>query len=102
MEKLITNQIEKAEARQVLEIEAESIQLASKRLGENFSEAIDLLHKDDKKIIVTGIGKSGHLGKKLAEYKTLLQEAQVKGNKKRIDELQEEISYLENARHTIA
>tara|TARA_B100000242_G_C42697016_1_gene326178 strand:+ start:218 stop:364 length:147 start_codon:yes stop_codon:yes gene_type:complete len=42
------------------------------------------------------------LEKKLAEYKTLLQEAQVKGNKKRIDELQEEISYLENARHTIA
>lgn len=66
MEKSITNQKERAEARHVLEIEAESIQLASKRLGENFSEAIDLLHKDDNKIIVTGIGKSGHLGKKLA------------------------------------
>lgn len=42
------------------------------------------------------------LNKKLAEYNKLLQEAQIQGNKKRIDELQQEISYLENARHSLA
>ena len=42
------------------------------------------------------------LNKKLAGYNKLLQEAQIKGNKKRIDELQEEIGYLENARHSLA
>ena len=42
------------------------------------------------------------LNKKLAEYNKLLQEAQIKGNKKRIDELQQEIGYLENARHLLA
>lgn len=41
------------------------------------------------------------LEKKLAEYKALLQEAQVKGNKRRIDELQQEINYLEDARHSL-
>ena len=38
------------------------------------------------------------LEKKLAEYKALLQEAQVKGNKRSIEELQQEIIYLVDAR----
>ena len=42
------------------------------------------------------------LNKKLAEYNKLLQEAQIQGNKKRIDELLQERSYLENARHSLA
>jgi len=66
MEGSTINRKEVVEARHVLKVEAESILMASKRLGENFSKAVDLLYKDKGKIIVTGIGKSGHLGKKLA------------------------------------
>ncbi len=50
----------------VLRNEAESILEASKRLDENFVQAIDVLFSQSGKIIVTGIGKSGHLGKKLS------------------------------------
>ena len=66
MELNATNPKERNDARKVLEVEANSILRASNRLGKNFSEAVDLLFKDKGKIIVTGIGKSGHLGKKLA------------------------------------
>ena len=66
MEPNATNPKERNDARKVLEVEANSILRASNRLGKNFSEAVDLLFKDKGKIIVTGIGKSGHLGKKLA------------------------------------
>lgn len=53
-------------AKRVLIKEAECITRASENLGENFSQAVDLLYKNSGKIVVSGIGKSGHLGKKLA------------------------------------
>ena len=49
-----------------MEKEAKSILNISERLDESFSKAIDLLNTPDKKIIITGIGKSGHLGKRMA------------------------------------
>ena len=49
-----------------MEKEANSILSISERLDESFSKAIDLLNTPDKKIIITGIGKSGHLGKRMA------------------------------------
>jgi arabinose-5-phosphate isomerase len=60
------NQKELTEAQSVLIKEANSIILASGRLGTNFSEAVDCLYTSKGKIVVCGIGKSGHLGKKLA------------------------------------
>jgi arabinose-5-phosphate isomerase len=60
------NQEELAEAQRVLIKEANSIIRASENLGENFSQAVDCLHTNQGKIVVSGIGKSGHLGKKLA------------------------------------
>ena len=57
---------ELSDAVKVLKIESESIQNAAARLGKNFSFAIDLLFNKSAKIIVCGIGKSGHLGKKIA------------------------------------
>ena len=60
------NQKELTEAQSVLTKEANSIIRASGRLGINFSEAVDCLYTSKGKIIVCGIGKSGHLGKKLA------------------------------------
>ena len=54
------------EAVKVLKKESESINRAATQLGKNFSDALDILFKPEKKIIVCGIGKSGLLGKKLA------------------------------------
>jgi len=60
------NQNELTEAQSVLIKEANSIIRASNHLGLNFSEAVDCLYTSRGKIVVCGIGKSGHLGKKLA------------------------------------
>jgi arabinose-5-phosphate isomerase len=54
------------DAVKVLKKESESIEIAANRLGNNFSAAVEILFSKTKKIIVCGIGKSGHLGKKLA------------------------------------
>jgi len=53
-------------ARSVLNTEAESILKAAKNIDSNFKSAIDILDSPNRKIIVTGIGKSGHLGKKIS------------------------------------
>jgi arabinose-5-phosphate isomerase len=54
------------DAQEVLIKEADSITAASRRLRKNFSSVVDYLYTDHGKVIVSGIGKSGHLGKKLA------------------------------------
>ena len=54
------------EAKNVLEKESESIKLAANRLDNNFTKTVDILFNQTNKIIVCGIGKSGHLGKKIA------------------------------------
>lgn len=54
------------EAKQVFEIEAQAIQQLEKRLNEDFTAAIHLLEKCEGKVIVTGMGKSGLIGRKIA------------------------------------
>ena len=53
-------------AKTVLQNEANSILKASERFSYNFVKAVDILLTQNKKIIVSGIGKSGHLGKKIS------------------------------------
>jgi len=53
-------------ARRVLKIEAEAIQALADRLGPEFVQALDLLLACPGKVAVTGIGKSGIIGRKLA------------------------------------
>ena len=53
-------------ARKVMCHEANSISETAKYLNESFSDAVDILRKTNSKVIVTGIGKSGHLGKRIA------------------------------------
>lgn len=53
-------------AKEVLQIEASSITELINRLGNNFVEAVDLLYKCKGRVIVTGMGKSGIIGKKIA------------------------------------
>jgi arabinose-5-phosphate isomerase len=53
-------------AKQVLAIEAEAIQSLSARLGSTFLEAVALLLNCKGRVVVSGIGKSGHIARKIA------------------------------------
>src|ERR1039458_10075331 len=48
-------------AKQVLAIEAEAIQGLAARLGANFLDAVALLLNCKGRVVVSGIGKSGHI-----------------------------------------
>ena len=51
---------------EVIAIELAEIQALQSRLDENFSSACELLLKCKGRIVVTGMGKSGHIGGKIA------------------------------------
>ncbi len=53
-------------ASEVFEIEAEAIKSLNSVLNENFDKAIDLLLNTKGKVVVTGMGKSGLIGRKFA------------------------------------
>ena len=53
-------------AKDVLKIEADSIIKLIDRIGDNFDKAIELLYACKGRVIVTGMGKSGLIGKKIA------------------------------------
>jgi len=53
-------------ARDVLDIEAKGILSLSDRLDENFVRAVDILSGCKGKVVVTGLGKSGLIGRKIA------------------------------------
>ncbi len=55
-----------AQGRHVLDMEADAIKALSQSLGDAFCDAIDLMMQTKGRIIVTGMGKSGHVGKKIA------------------------------------
>src|SRR5512146_2797889 len=54
-----------AAARTAMEIEAGAIQAAAARLGVNLCRAVELILAHRGKLVVTGIGKSGHVGRKI-------------------------------------
>lgn len=64
MKDFTTNEL--ISARKVMQTISKSIHQASTKLNSQFSVAVDALFCKKGKIVVTGIGKSGHLGKKLA------------------------------------
>ena len=53
-------------AKEVLEIEANAIKRLENNIGEAFDKAIDILYNCKGRVIVTGMGKSGLIGKKIA------------------------------------
>jgi arabinose-5-phosphate isomerase len=55
-----------ARGRQVLEIEAKAILSLMDRLDERFERAVHILHECRGRTIVTGMGKSGLIGRKIA------------------------------------
>jgi arabinose-5-phosphate isomerase len=55
-----------AMADRVLRLEAESIALLRERLDDRFVRAVELMHACRGRVIVTGMGKSGLIGRKIA------------------------------------
>jgi len=53
-------------ASRVLSIEAEGIAGLRERINENFSRAVDILLAAPGKLVLTGLGKSGLIGRKIA------------------------------------
>ena len=54
-----------AQAREVLQIEAESILNLIPKIDSNFSKAVDIISSCRGRVIVSGLGKSGLIGKKI-------------------------------------
>lgn len=52
--------------KRVLETEARGLLALGECLGQSFSDALDLIRTAEGRVIVTGMGKSGHVGKKIA------------------------------------
>ncbi len=54
------------EARQVLRIEAQALNILAEELGESFERTVECLQRIEGRIAVTGMGKSGHVARKIA------------------------------------
>lgn len=52
--------------REVLGAEAEAVAAAASKLGADFEKAVSFVVKCRGKVVITGIGKSGHVGRKIA------------------------------------
>ena len=52
-------------ARKAMEIEAEAIRSAGRRLDDSMTRAVDLILAHSGKVVVTGLGKSGHVARKI-------------------------------------
>jgi len=54
-----------ARAREVLKIEAEGILQLVDKIDASFSQAVNIIYRSTGRVIITGIGKSGLIGKKI-------------------------------------
>lgn len=54
------------QAKEVLRIEAEAIQNLISRIDRNFARAVDIIYSSKGRVVVTGVGKSGIVGRKIA------------------------------------
>lgn len=55
-----------AEARRVIQVEAEALQVMACRIDESFERAIELILTSKGRVVVCGMGKSGLVGQKIA------------------------------------
>ncbi len=53
-------------AKRVLRIEADAVSALAARLDHNFAKAVDIILNSKGRVVVTGMGKSGLVGKKIA------------------------------------
>jgi len=52
--------------KEVLNIEAKAVESLASKLDENFAKAVELIHDSNARVIITGMGKSGLIGRKIA------------------------------------
>lgn len=52
--------------RQVISREADALEKLAASLGDSFSQAVELMQNTTGRVIVSGMGKSGHIGRKIA------------------------------------
>lgn len=55
-----------ATGRRVVRMEAEALSEVERRIGDGFAAAVDLIAASRGRVIVSGIGKSGHVARKIA------------------------------------
>jgi arabinose-5-phosphate isomerase len=55
-----------AHGKDVIAFEIEGLRQLAARLDDNFARAVALLHASGGRVAVTGVGKSGHIGRKIA------------------------------------
>ncbi|MFA6056396.1 MAG: D-arabinose 5-phosphate isomerase, partial [Thermodesulfovibrionales bacterium] len=53
-------------AKKVLKTEAEAIEALIDKLNGNFEKAVEMIYECKGRVVVTGMGKSGLVGKKIA------------------------------------
>ncbi len=53
-------------AKRVLKIEADAVLALIERLNSNFEKAVEIIYRSKGRVVVTGMGKSGLVGKKIA------------------------------------
>jgi arabinose-5-phosphate isomerase len=53
-------------ARQVLELESDSVRALCDRIGDTFDRAVDLMYHCTGRVVVTGMGKGGIIGRKIS------------------------------------
>ena len=67
MKTVLTERLNMIElAKEVFDIEANSILKLKDTIGNDFDKAVDLILNCKGRVIVTGMGKSGHIGRKIA------------------------------------
>lgn len=53
-------------ARRTIRMEAQAVDLLEQRIGDDFTLACELILQCSGRVVVTGMGKSGHIGRKIA------------------------------------
>ena len=53
-------------ARDVLTIEADAVRGLIERIDQRFTQAVEMIHASKGRVLVSGIGKSGHIARKIA------------------------------------
>ncbi|MDR1609519.1 MAG: KpsF/GutQ family sugar-phosphate isomerase [Holosporales bacterium] len=55
-----------SEARRTIQKEAEALNILAQNIPLNFTEAVELILRSRGRLVVSGIGKSGHIGRKIS------------------------------------
>jgi arabinose-5-phosphate isomerase len=53
-------------AQRTIKMEIDAVSALTARINDNFTHACDIIHQCQGRVIVTGMGKSGHIGNKIA------------------------------------